>query len=188
MTPELAAENAAQVLDKAAAMYAFPEEAAALVAVADGWTRLHTALATTQARDFLAVKTEPVTVHIDPAIAGDVDPKTIAESVAVALGKPIPQPEIGVYRERAALVAHLAALYPAAIVIGADPAEPDWPVIFIDTPKGQMSWHLSENDLDLFHFVTSWPADAVDAPKWDGHTTAEKYERLAALVRDMMTH
>ncbi|MEU4332344.1 hypothetical protein [Nonomuraea dietziae] len=45
MTPELAAEQAAATLTKAAEQSHFPEEAAALVAVADGWTRLHTALA-----------------------------------------------------------------------------------------------------------------------------------------------
>jgi hypothetical protein len=48
VTPELAAENAAKILDRAATMHSFPEETAALVQVADGWTRLHTALATTR--------------------------------------------------------------------------------------------------------------------------------------------
>lgn len=45
MTPEQAAERAAYSPDRADAMTAFPEQAAALVQVADGWTRLHTALA-----------------------------------------------------------------------------------------------------------------------------------------------
>ncbi|MEU4225815.1 hypothetical protein AB0F17_16095 [Nonomuraea sp. NPDC026600] len=82
MTPEQAAKNAAYILDRADAMNAFPEQSAALVAVADGWTRLHTALA------HAPITSEPatVTVHIDPAIAGDVDPETIAESVALAMG------------------------------------------------------------------------------------------------------
>ena len=45
MTPEYAAEQAADALAKAAASCLYPEQAAALVRVADGWTRLLTALA-----------------------------------------------------------------------------------------------------------------------------------------------
>lgn len=97
-------------------------------------------------------------------------------------GQVEPEPEIwNPYRERAALVAHLAAIYPAAIAYN-DPAEPDWPVIYVTTPHGQLSWHLSEKDGDLFPHVPLIEGDA--APTWDGHTTAEKYERLAACVRD----
>jgi hypothetical protein len=42
-----------------------------------------------------------------------------------------------------------------------DPAEPDWPVAYIELPTGQVSWHL--------------PAHPV---VWDGHTTPEKYARI----------
>lgn len=45
LTPERAALMAAHVFDMAADASHFPEQAAALVQVADGWTRLHTALA-----------------------------------------------------------------------------------------------------------------------------------------------
>jgi hypothetical protein len=86
-----------------------------------------------------------------------------------------------VYRERAALVAHLAALYPAVIVRNGDPADdPDWPLIYIDTPTGQMSWHLTQGDLDLFPHVPI----VAEGPEWDRHTTEEKYRRLAALTAD----
>lgn len=44
-----------------------------------------------------------------------------------------------------------------------DPATPGWPVLFIDLPTGQVSWHLP-----------AYP----DA--YDGHTTAEKYARVKA--------
>lgn len=77
MTPELAAERAAQALDKAAAMSHEQTWATALVAVADGWTRLHTALAN-------APKTiEPTpTVHIEGlAVKEDADMAKIGEPV-----------------------------------------------------------------------------------------------------------
>ena len=77
-----------------------------------------------------------------------------------------------VYRERAHLVAHLAALYPSVLVYGADPNEPEWPVIYVTLPTGQASWHLSPDDLDLFHHVPT------GTQAWDGHDTAEKYARL----------
>jgi hypothetical protein len=39
-----------------------------------------------------------------------------------------------------------------------------------------MSWHYHDSDAELFAFVP------VREVKWDGHTTEEKYRRLAALV------
>lgn len=46
-----------------------------------------------------------------------------------------------------------------------DPAEPEWPVFFIELPTGQVSWHLPQ------HVKT-----------WDGHSTEEKYARLVMYV------
>ena len=85
-----------------------------------------------------------------------------------------------VYRERAALVAHLAAVYPSVIAYN-DPSEPDWPVIYVDTPQGQLSWHLAKDDLDLFAHV---PVVEPDAVAWDGHDTPTKYQRLAFLTAE----
>lgn len=85
-----------------------------------------------------------------------------------------------VYRERAALVAHLATVYPSVMAYN-DPQEPDWPVVYVDTPQGQMSWHLAPTDLDLYAHV---PVVTPDRVTWDGHDTPEKYRRLAALVVD----
>lgn len=83
-------------------------------------------------------------------------------------------PVAGVYRERAYLVAHLAAVYPSVLVPGADPEEPDWPVLFVDLPSGQVSWHIAPDDLDLFGHVR------LGSAAWDGHSTQEKYARLDA--------
>jgi hypothetical protein len=87
-----------------------------------------------------------------------------------------------VYRERAHLVAYLAALHPSALVRGADPAEPDWPVLFVDLPTGQACWHISPDDMDLFKHVPTWDAGSISDRIWDGHTTDEKYARLDALT------
>jgi hypothetical protein len=56
-----------------------------------------------------------------------------------------------------------------------DAAEPDWPVLFVDTPHGQMSWHLPANEIEL----SEWPAYPG---QWDGHTVQEKRIRLAELI------
>lgn len=145
----------------------------------------------------------PSPLEINMAFAGptmtirvDLDiPKPVREALA-ALGWTPPGEQTAdlapnldamasVYRERAALVAHLAAVYPSAIVHGADPSEPDWPVIFIDTPHGQLSWHLALEDLGLFGHVEEFAGPDVEgAPKWDGHDTAEKYVRLHACTGD----
>lgn len=47
-----------------------------------------------------------------------------------------------------------------------DPAEPEWPVAFIQLPTGQVSWHLPQ-------FQTGW----------DGHSTDEKYQRVNEFIR-----
>jgi hypothetical protein len=85
-----------------------------------------------------------------------------------------------VYRERARLVAYLAARFPSFVVT--NPDDDEWPIIYITTPQGQLSWHLARADLDLFSHVRSEPWE-VEWAAWDGHTTEEKYRRLAELTR-----
>ena len=85
-------------------------------------------------------------------------------------------PLTAVYRERAHLTAHLAAVYPS--VMGVDAAEPDWPVLYIQLPTGQLSWHIAPEDVPLFTHVRRDPA-----VEWDGHSTEEKYARLDAHTR-----
>ena len=46
-----------------------------------------------------------------------------------------------------------------------DPAEPEWPVAYIELPTGQVSWHMPQ-----------YPAT------WDGHSSDEKYERIRRYV------
>lgn len=42
-----------------------------------------------------------------------------------------------------------------------DPEEPEWPLIFIELPTGQVSWHVPQH---------------INA--WDNHSTEEKYIRV----------
>lgn len=84
----------------------------------------------------------------------------------------------GAYRERAHLVALLAALHPAHIGY-TDPTAIDWLVVTIETPTGQMSWHIAERDRDLFEHVQLVPAEHN---VWDGHTTEQKYARMRRLT------
>jgi hypothetical protein len=75
------------------------------------------------------------------------------------------------YRECAHLVALIAAIYPSCW--NTDPGWPDWRIIYVDSPAGQLSWHISAAALVLFPHVMHNPA-AV----WDGHTTDQKYQRV----------
>lgn len=78
-----------------------------------------------------------------------------------------------VYRGRARLVAHLTTIYPSTIGY-TDPSEPEWAVVVVNGPHGQMSWHVSPDDMDLFGHVKR-----DDTVVWDGHSDEEKYRRLA---------
>jgi hypothetical protein len=53
--------------------------------------------------------------------------------------------------------------YPAGFRV--DPTDHDWPVLYIQLPTGQVSWHMPQ-----------FPQ------AWDGHDTAEKYARCRAFV------
>ena len=79
---------------------------------------------------------------------------------------------VSIYRERAHLVAFLTTLYPS---VGAynDPEEPEYCVVYVETPVGQMSWHIHPSDMDLFEGLR-----IVESHVWDGHSTEEKYQKL----------
>lgn len=81
-----------------------------------------------------------------------------------------------VYRERAHLLAHLAAIYPAHFQT--DPQAPDWPILHLELPTGQARWYIAPEDLDLFPHVT-----AGEEQEWDGHTNEIKYQRLDDATR-----
>lgn len=82
-----------------------------------------------------------------------------------------------VYAERNALVALLARLYPSGTrrteIKGWDP---EWHgCVYIDLPTGQVSWHYHDREAPLFADLPSYVGE------WDGHTTDQKYYRIAML-------
>lgn len=83
------------------------------------------------------------------------------------------------YAERNKLVAALSKFLPAWLERHPEHEEweDDWRwTVFIDGPTRQMTWHIHDSELPLFdHLPRS------NSHRWDGHTTEEKYERLAAL-------
>jgi hypothetical protein len=86
-----------------------------------------------------------------------------------------------VYRDRNAL-AQLALVLALRCGlhggIGTDPAEPDWPVVYLDLPDGtarrQVSWHIPQAEL-----VGGLPRYAG---AWDGHDNAEKARRILSFL------
>ncbi len=56
-----------------------------------------------------------------------------------------------------------------------DPKEPDWPVLMIDLPTGQVGWHLPKDEV-----VGDWPE--YDG-EWDGHSLDEKRKRIHAFIK-----
>jgi len=91
----------------------------------------------------------------------------------------------GAYRERAHLVALLAALTDGAVIIYAtDVEEPGWQIVYLTLGGRQASWHISPRDADLFTYVERVEHDDPRA-QWDGHTTEEKYLGIAAWTAEV---
>ena len=82
------------------------------------------------------------------------------------------------YLERNQVVAALAKAYPSGLRKTAiEGWSEDWhSCVMIDLPTGQASWHYHDSQAYLFAGLPAY------AGEWDGHSTEEKYQRLAALV------
>lgn len=84
------------------------------------------------------------------------------------------------YTDRAHILALLALHYTSYIAYS-DADEPDYAVLTLETPHGQMTWHIHARDLELFpHVRRSEPVLAAHA--YDGHTTEEKHARIRARI------
>lgn len=82
-----------------------------------------------------------------------------------------------IYDERNRLVAALSKVFPSALE--PDPEEPEvwrW-FVRIDLPTGQATWHVHESSLPLFEHL-----ERSNRRTWDGHSTEEKYRRVAAIL------
>lgn len=91
----------------------------------------------------------------------------------------------GAYRERAHLVALLAAMTDGAVIAPApDVDEPGWRIVYLTLGGRQASWHISPRDADLFQHVT-YVGEQDPRAQWDGHTTEEKYAGIAAWTAEL---
>ena len=85
------------------------------------------------------------------------------------------------YSERNRLVAALTKLFPAWIEWHSEEDnswDNDWRnIIYIDLPAGQVSWHIHKSEVEQFYHLKMKEGKS----SWDGHTTEEKYKRLAEL-------
>lgn len=84
----------------------------------------------------------------------------------------------GAYLERNQVVATLAKCFPSGIARTAiDGWDEEWHgCVYIDLPTGQVSWHYHDSHAHLFAGLPPYNR------AWDGHSTEEKYQRLAALT------
>lgn len=92
----------------------------------------------------------------------------------------------GAYWERNQLVAALSKLLPAGLGKH-DPNDKEWEddwrnIVYIigigpHFELVQMSWHIHDSELPMFSHLKFDPDI-----KWDGHTTEEKYKRLARMT------
>ena len=91
----------------------------------------------------------------------------------------------GAYRERAHLIALIAALTDGAVITPAvDIDEPGWQIVYLTIGTRQCSWHISPRDAELFAFVERVESTDPRA-QWDGHTTEEKYAGIAAWTAEV---
>lgn len=82
------------------------------------------------------------------------------------------------YLERNQVVAALAKCFPSGVARTAiEGWSEDWHgCVYIDLPTGQASWHFHDSHAYLFAGLPAY------TKPWDGHSTEEKYARLAALA------
>lgn len=89
------------------------------------------------------------------------------------------------YQERNQVVALLARIYPSGLRKTDIPGwDAEWQgCVFIDLPVvGQVSWHYHDRESSLFEGLPPY------TKPWDGHSTPEKYERIARLGRLLHAH
>ncbi|MDX2667415.1 hypothetical protein [Streptomyces stelliscabiei] len=94
----------------------------------------------------------------------------------------------GAYRERAQLLAWLAAHHEAVLAPALEIDDADgWHLLYLHAGGHQLSWHIAPRDAELFAHVEH--VDFADPrATWDGHTTDEKYERIRTLTADLAQH
>jgi hypothetical protein len=101
-----------------------------------------------------------------------------ARDAATAEAERLRAEKDGAYYERNRLVALLATLFPSGTKrTSIEGWDPEWDgCVYVDLPTdppSQVSWHFHDSQAHLFEHLPPY------AGEWDGHTTDEKYERIA---------
>ncbi|MDQ3403664.1 MAG: hypothetical protein M3548_09750 [Actinomycetota bacterium] len=87
-----------------------------------------------------------------------------------------PGPDHAVYRDRAHLIALLAAHYPALLTTDPHTARQDTTtVVVVYTANGALSWPIANADLDLFTHVPEG-----DPGGWDHQDAETRHHRMRA--------
>ena len=78
----------------------------------------------------------------------------------------------------------LLALHYSAHLGYSDPARPTVPVLTLDTPHGQISYHVpgADTDTDLWGHVR-WAETEAAVRAYDGHTPGDRDKRIRARCR-----
>lgn len=121
---------------------------------------------------------EPVKIKTSPISIEDII-KLITDQQARI--RELEAQKDGAYSERNQLVAALSKLFPSWMEWHSDEDiswDNDWRnIVFIELPTGQVSWHIHDSEVSHFQHLRKKAGSS-----WDGHTTEEKYKRLAALI------
>lgn len=96
-----------------------------------------------------------------------------------------------IYSERAELTAFLAAVITvhcscSAVLCRNDPEWPELTVLYVNSPVGQVTWHIVPGDLWMFEHVPTVEPGSIAAAAlatWDRHDTPEKRRRVRALTQ-----
>ncbi len=88
----------------------------------------------------------------------------------------------GAYSERAQCVAAVVRLAgKMGLPVGVTPASPgEWACVYIETPEGQVAWHVAETDRHYFDGIPAFMGDTTQT-----YTTEEKYLRVRGWVDKM---
>lgn len=115
-----------------------------------------------------------VTVIVSRTIEAEMQDRLAAKNADIIKLK---MDKDAVYLERNRVVAALASIFTAGTAQTNIPDwDPEWHgCVYIDLPHGQVSWHYHDSQAHIFAHLPPY------TKPWDGHTTEEKYRRLADL-------
>lgn len=113
----------------------------------------------------------------------------VSQMPAAPVAPPAPaspaEPDLtSLYVERAHILALLALNYYSYLAYS-DISNPEWPVLTMETPQGQLSWHVTPDQLDLFRHV-KWVNNEGAAAAYDGHSSADRHARIRARVESFL--